>query len=174
MKTKFETDAGLQTPTVEDSIRQLTASLVESKGWMTTQADAIIRDAIDRVDTDPKHIMVPMNFEGGRVGYYLNTPEFYCDIEPDKNGVWSVFFRDMKTGSEGYGVNPDKTPQYEAEISRLNVRVTELEAANKILETEEANIILKYRKQLSSLCDENDTLAQEADMLYRSKVYSGD
>jgi cell division protein FtsB len=69
--------------------------------------------------------------------------------------------------------NNSRISQYEAEISRLNARVTELETANKILETEEANIILKLRKQLSSLCDENDFLAQEADLLYRSKVYSG-
>jgi hypothetical protein len=150
--------------------------LAESKGWMTTYADAIIRSAIDRVGTGPKHIMVPMEFEDGRIGYYLNTPEFYCDIEPDGRGVWSVFFRDTKTGLEGYGVKPDKVlryEEYETEISRLNARVNELEAANRMLETEEADVILKLRKHLSSLCDENDSLAQEADMLYRSKVYSG-
>jgi hypothetical protein len=82
----------------------------------------------------------------------------------------------MKTGSENYGVKPDKVlryEEYEAEISRLNARVIELEAANKILETEEANIILALRKCLGSLCDENDILTQEADMFYRAKVYSG-
>jgi hypothetical protein len=120
--------------------------------------------------------MVPMEFGDGRVGYYLNTPEFYCDIEPDKNGVWSVFFRDMKTGSEGYGVKPNKVLRYEeyqTEISRLNAKIIELEAANKILETEESASILKLRKHLSFLCDENDTLSQEVDMLYRGKDYSG-
>lgn len=138
--------------------------------------DGNIRATIDRVETKPITTMVPMEFEDGRVGYYLNTPEFYCDIEPDKSGVWSVFFKDMKTGSEGYGVKPNKVlryEEYETEISRLNAKIIELEAANKLLETEESAVILKLRKHLSFLCGENDSLAQEADMLYRSKVYSG-
>ena len=39
----------LPTPDTERCIQNLVVALVESKGWMRSYADAIIRDAIDRV-----------------------------------------------------------------------------------------------------------------------------
>ena len=48
--------------------------------------------------------MRPMQFEDGRVGWYVDHPDFYCDIEPDEHGVWSVFFRD-KDGKEAFAEN---------------------------------------------------------------------
>lgn len=92
-------------PTVEDSIKQLVRALVMSKGWMTSYADSIVRDAIERKFVGSA-VMLPMEFEDGRRGYFIDTPEFYCDIEPDaETGTWSVFFRDQKDGSEGFGIN---------------------------------------------------------------------
>ena len=47
-------------------------------------------------------VMRPMEFEDRRVGWYIDHPDFYCDIEPDEAGIWSVFFRD-KNGKEAFG-----------------------------------------------------------------------
>ena len=35
--------------------------------------------------------------------WYLDGPDFYCDVERDDAGAWTVFFRDQKTGQEGFG-----------------------------------------------------------------------
>ena len=46
-------------------------------------------------------VMKPMTSEiTGNVGYYVSHPEFYCDIEKDANGVWSIYFRDVNTKQE--------------------------------------------------------------------------
>ena len=50
----------------------------------------------------PSITMRRMDFDDGRVGWYIDHPEFYCDIEPDSSGVLSVFFRD-KNGREAFG-----------------------------------------------------------------------
>lgn len=47
--------------------------------------------------------MRPIQFEDGRLGWYIDHPDFYCDLEPDINGTWSVFFRDRATGKEVFG-----------------------------------------------------------------------
>jgi len=46
--------------------------------------------------------MKEMQLENGSVAYYVQHPDFYCDIEQDENGVWSVYFRDRITGQEVY------------------------------------------------------------------------
>jgi hypothetical protein len=53
-------------------------------------------------------LMQRMEFDDGRVGWYITHPDFYCDIEPDKDGIWSVFFRD-KNGSEAFGERKPQT-----------------------------------------------------------------
>jgi hypothetical protein len=45
-------------------------------------------------------LMRKMEFDDGRVGWYIDNKDFYCDIEPDENGKLSVFFRDRKSGKE--------------------------------------------------------------------------
>lgn len=37
--------------------------------------------------------------DGSTLGYYINHPDFYCDLE-EEGGVWSVYFRDKKTDQE--------------------------------------------------------------------------
>jgi hypothetical protein len=41
-------------PTVEHAIESLVSALAESKGWMRSYADSVVRDAIDRVPTEQK------------------------------------------------------------------------------------------------------------------------
>ena len=41
-------------PTVEGAIAQLKTALCESKGWAKNYSDALIRDAIDRVEPSPQ------------------------------------------------------------------------------------------------------------------------
>lgn len=41
--------------------------------------------------------MRPMTCEGKGTGYYLDGPDgIYCDIEPEGNGEWSIFFRSRR------------------------------------------------------------------------------
>lgn len=47
--------------------------------------------------------MTQMHHEDGSVGYFIDHPEFYCDIEREDNGKWSVFFRDRQTDEEAFG-----------------------------------------------------------------------
>lgn len=51
-------------------------------------------------------IMRRMDFEDGRVGYYIDHQDFYCDIERDLDEIWSVFFRDKDSGKEGFAEHP--------------------------------------------------------------------
>lgn len=46
--------------------------------------------------------MRPCEFRHG-IGWYIDHPDFYCDVEREENGRWSVFFREHATKSEGYG-----------------------------------------------------------------------
>lgn len=52
--------------------------------------------------------MKRMEFDDGRIGWYVDHPEFYADIEPDaETGKWSIFFRD-RSGAEGYAEREHK------------------------------------------------------------------
>jgi hypothetical protein len=69
-----------------------------------------IRFALAEHDAAPVVSMRPMEAEDGRKGWYIDHPDFYCDIEPDElTGKWAVFFRD-KQGREGYAEH-DAAPQ---------------------------------------------------------------
>lgn len=46
--------------------------------------------------------MIAMRHEDGRPMFYVDTPEFYCDIEQDENEKWSVYFRDLGTNKEAF------------------------------------------------------------------------
>ena len=52
-------------------------------------------------------IMRPMQFDDGRIGWFIDHPEFYCDIEQDTDGKWSVFFRDRKTQNKAFAEYPN-------------------------------------------------------------------
>lgn len=59
------------------------------------------------------------NEVNGIYGYFINIEDdLYCDIEKDRNGKWSVFFRDRKTGNEGWGDQVD-IEELRAENARL-------------------------------------------------------
>lgn len=55
--------------------------------------------------------MRPMYYDDGRLkGWYIDHPEFFCDIDREtEGGPWSVFFRD-KQGYEGYAEQPFSAP----------------------------------------------------------------
>lgn len=68
----------------------------------TQDLNALLAEAIKAV-SDEVVTMRPMTFDDGRKGWYIDHPEFYCDLEPNPDtGKWSVFFKD-KNGFEGYG-----------------------------------------------------------------------
>ena len=54
--------------------------------------------------TEPVVAMRPCDFEHG-LGWYIDHPEFYADIEPDEAGVWSVYFSEKsgKSGKDAFG-----------------------------------------------------------------------
>ncbi|MBX9900999.1 MAG: hypothetical protein K2Y28_09475 [Burkholderiaceae bacterium] len=55
-------------------------------------------------------------------GYYIDIDnELYCDIVKDKQGKWSVFFHDRKTGGDGWGDQVD--------IDELRAKIVDLEQA---------------------------------------------
>ena len=66
--------------------------------------------------------MRPMEFEDGRVGWYIDHPNFYCDLEPDESGVWSVFFRERNTGKEAYGERQKTPPTTKASGANRQLR----------------------------------------------------
>jgi hypothetical protein len=45
------------------------------------------------------------NAEGKFVGWFIDHPEFYCDICPEDEN-WSVYFRDRNTNKEVYAESP--------------------------------------------------------------------
>ena len=49
----------------------------------------------------PTLTMKSAEHEDGRVMFYIDAPTFYCEVEPDENGKYSVFIRDSK-GREGF------------------------------------------------------------------------
>ena len=64
-------------------------------------------------------VMRPMRFtnehgdlDPDRAGWYIDGPGFYCDVERDAAGQWSVFFRECRSGAEAYG---EKTPNVSLE-----------------------------------------------------------
>lgn len=62
--------------------------------------------------------MRPMSSDDGRNGWYVDGPGFYCDIEPNNEGQYSVFFRD-KDGKEGYAEQPVIQPLTDGQIISL-------------------------------------------------------
>ena len=51
-----------------------------------------------------------MMSDDGRQSYYVDAPGFYCEIEPNESGQYSVFFRDDK-GREGFAESLAPAPQ---------------------------------------------------------------
>ena len=47
-------------------------------------------------------IMRPMKTDDGRKGWYVDGRGFFLDIEKDKDGKWSAFFRDSATEREAF------------------------------------------------------------------------
>ena len=77
-KTWTTISGKLPKPSIEDAIIALVDALVSDKGWMRAYANAIVRDAIDRVDrpyvplTDAELNDVVRN----EVGFYSGKDEF--------------------------------------------------------------------------------------------------
>jgi hypothetical protein len=66
------------------------------------------------VSEDPFDIFLKMRVgeDGNTSGYYIDHPEFYCDLEEEK-GVWSVYFRDKKTDQEVFEEQSNKPTRSE-------------------------------------------------------------
>ena len=67
-------------PTVEGAIAQLKTALCESKGWAKNYSDALIRDAIDRVEPAPQ----PAASQGDGVPTWqaAQDPMLECSVQP--------------------------------------------------------------------------------------------
>ena len=70
-------------------------------------------------------IMRPMKTDDGRKGWYVNGRGFFLDIEKDKDGKWSAFFRDSATGREAFAdqaesVQPQAEPVAWATIQKID------------------------------------------------------
>lgn len=97
-------------------------------------------------------VMRPMEHEDGRKAWYIDHPEFYCDVEPDADGKWSVFFRD-KQGREGFA--DQGTQPVEVQTSEVPDGVWE--ALQRLIENgallgpasaEDALIVATYRDRV--------------------------
>lgn len=62
------------------------------------------------VKAQPAVKMHKMTHEDGCIGWFVDHPDFYCDIEQE-DGRWSVFFRDKASNAEGYGEAQPATQQ---------------------------------------------------------------
>ena len=70
-------------------------------------------------------IMRPMKTDDGRKGWYVNGRGFFLDIEKDKDGKWSAFFRDSATEREAFAdqaesVQPQAEPVAWATIQKID------------------------------------------------------
>lgn len=54
----------------------------------------------------------------GLKSWYVDAPEFYCEIEPTKSGQYEIFFRD-KNGKEGFTTQPVTQPLTDEKIEAL-------------------------------------------------------
>ncbi len=74
----------------------LKACLVASiKVWLAaapTQAATLTMRPMGPSEEDPE-----------RKGWYIDGPEFYCDVERAASGEWSVYFKDRATGKDAFG-----------------------------------------------------------------------
>lgn len=64
----------------------------------------LIESLSDFNDNDDVNVVVmkPMLLANDMTGYYIDHPDFYCDLEVDEIGNWSIFFRDRE-GNEAFG-----------------------------------------------------------------------
>lgn len=97
----FFTDA--ETTTASQRAERLNGALKEASLALRTP-----------VSEDPFDIFLKMRVgeDGNTSGYYIDHPEFYCDLEEEK-GVWSVYFRDKKTDQEVFEEQSNKPARSE-------------------------------------------------------------
>jgi hypothetical protein len=74
--------------------------------------------ALGETDCEAEHKGGEMLFkqrvdeDGNTLGYYIDHPGFYCDLE-EEGGVWSVYFRDKKTDQEVFEEQSNKPARSE-------------------------------------------------------------
>ena len=92
-------------------IVELSAAIADAEVPMTDRLGRAL-DAIDAAFTGAT-LRPYENEDGQHIGWYVDTPEVYCDIERDDKGEWSIFFRERNTRKEAYAVAPTDAAQPE-------------------------------------------------------------
>jgi hypothetical protein len=87
--------------------------------------DSLVNSVKSQPEQEPPRLqMMPMQGEDGTQGWFINGPNFYCDIERKPGEQYSLFIRSKDDGVEGYA---EMTPPLPAQREWVGLTLDEIE-----------------------------------------------